>query len=77
MVSSMRLRHLARVLANGLGRQSYSSSTQEWPFLNQNLVRKEKLVAAYNKYKNICENLALPNELVDTNGVFANNEIDF
>ena len=72
MLSKLALRCNRAFGLRALG--SYSSDS--WTPINQKLVKKERLVRAYEKYKVTCENLPPPSELPDPKGVFANNEID-
>ena len=66
------LKNINKLLRNTF----FSNSTLTTPFESTaKKINKEKLLAAYNQCKKVCETLE-PKELVDPKGVFSNNEID-
>lgn len=61
----------------GLARNIYTSQSN-FPFCSSSpIIKKEKLVEVYDKYKNICQTYEFKDEfLMNPKGVFCNNEIN-
>ena len=55
-----------------------AKNISSFPFCSSSpIIKKEKLVGVYDKYKNICQTYEFKDELrIDPKGVFCNNEIN-